>query len=40
MNVRYRVDLNEDERQELQALVRGGEHKARQGQAGADPAGC
>ena len=29
MNIRYRVELSEEERQELEALLSGGRHAAR-----------
>ena len=29
MNVRYRVDLNQDEREQLDTMLRGGKHAAR-----------
>jgi len=38
MNVRYRVELSQDERDRLTALLSGGKHAARK-LAGADPAG-
>ena len=35
MNVRYRVELSQAEREELLGFLRGGKHSARKAQAGA-----
>jgi len=39
MNIRYQVDLNEEEKAELTAMLSGGKQGGTQAQAGSDPAG-